>query len=40
VELGKIERLVYDDGTTFESRPEQLHGTVIARAYSALVSYR
>ncbi len=40
VERGEKERFVYDDGTTFDSRGERLEGTVIARAYSALVRYR
>ena len=40
VERGEQERFVYDDGTTFDSPGERLEGTVIARAYSALVRYR
>ena len=40
VERGEPERFVYADGTTLDSRGEQLHGAAIARAYSAQVQYR
>lgn len=40
VERGEPERFVYVDGTTLDSRGEQLHGAAIARAYSAQVHYR
>jgi hypothetical protein len=40
VEMGKTERFVYNDGTTFDSNGELFTGQMIARAYSVEVQFR